>query len=127
MPEFWGNSYSDARLTLSSQIKFLNITELEAENHYWRRIVDGLPTGQLSFLLRAGSDTLPNANELVEIQDPGLIPLQALSETTDHNWTHSIHVSRSPGTGKIHVEARLRPTEPGQVAWEGYSEHPDLC
>ena len=44
--------------------KFLHITELEAENHFWRRIMDGLPSGHLSFMLRAGSDTLPTPMNL---------------------------------------------------------------
>ena len=39
-------------------VRFLSIIELEAENHFWRKIMDGLPSGQLSFLLRAGSDIL---------------------------------------------------------------------
>ena len=44
---------------LTVQWKFLDITELEARNGVWNRIQAGLPAGQLSFLLRAGSDTLP--------------------------------------------------------------------
>ena len=44
-----------------------------------------------------------NTNELAEIWDPGLIPLQALSKTSDHNWTHSVSVSKSPDTGEIHM------------------------
>ena len=50
--------------SLCVQNKFLHITELEAENHFWRRIMDGLPSGQLSFMLRAGSDTLPTPMNL---------------------------------------------------------------
>ena len=44
---------------LTVQNKFKDICQLEAENHVWNRIQHGLPAGQLSFLLRAGSDTLP--------------------------------------------------------------------
>ena len=44
---------------LTVQRKFLDITELEACNGVWNRIQAGLPASQLSFLLRAGSDTLP--------------------------------------------------------------------
>jgi len=44
---------------LSVQRKFLAIAELEVQNKVWGRIQAGLPTGQLSFLVRAGSDTLP--------------------------------------------------------------------
>lgn len=32
---------------------------LEEENRVWNRITDSLPPGQLSFILRAASDTLP--------------------------------------------------------------------
>ena len=59
--------YRESRVTscdtklaqLTVQNKFLSVTQLEAVNHVWRRIMDGLPAGQLSFLLRAGTDTLP--------------------------------------------------------------------
>ena len=44
---------------LSVQDKFLEISQLEKDNRVWNRIQRGLPAGQLSFLLRAGSDTLP--------------------------------------------------------------------
>ena len=44
---------------LTVQNKFKDICQLEAENHMWNWIQHGLPAGQLSFLLRAGSDTLP--------------------------------------------------------------------
>ena len=59
--------YRESRVTscdtklaqLTVQNKFLSVTQLEAVNHVWRRIMDGLPAGQLSFLLTAGTDTLP--------------------------------------------------------------------
>ena len=44
---------------LSVQNKFLDVSRLEHSNRVWNRIMAGLPAGQLSFLLRAGSDTLP--------------------------------------------------------------------
>ena len=34
-------------------------SELEDDGGNWRRILKGLPIGQLSFILRAASDTLP--------------------------------------------------------------------
>ena len=49
---------------LQVQGKFTAITHLEEEASLWRRIMDGLPKGQLSFLLRAGSDTLPSPMNL---------------------------------------------------------------
>ena len=51
----WGNKL----MSLSVQGKLDQICQLEAQNKVWNRIIDGLPAGQLSFLLRAGSDTLP--------------------------------------------------------------------
>ena len=44
---------------MTVQCKFTAITELESQNNVWKRIQKGMPAGQLSFLLRAGSDTLP--------------------------------------------------------------------
>ena len=52
-------TWNDKLNQLTVQRKFLAITELEAINKVWGRIQTGLPAGQLSFLLRAGSDTLP--------------------------------------------------------------------
>ena len=50
--------------SLQVQKKFSDCTELEAETKVWKRIVDGLPAGQLSFILRCGSDTLPTPTNL---------------------------------------------------------------
>ena len=44
---------------LSVQSKFLDACDLEKSNRVWSRILDGLPSKQLSFILRASSDTLP--------------------------------------------------------------------
>ena len=52
-------TWNDKLSQFSVQRKFLEVTELEAKNCVWKRILHGLPAGQLSFLLRAGSDTLP--------------------------------------------------------------------
>ena len=50
----------DAQLErLKVQSKFQDIIALESDCPSWNRIISGLPSGQLSFLLRAGSDTLP--------------------------------------------------------------------
>ena len=45
--------------SLQVQSKFCDIVKLEQDNHVWNRIITGLPSGQLSFILRAGSDCLP--------------------------------------------------------------------
>ena len=44
---------------LSVQSKALEVIELEKANNVWKRVQQGLPAGQLSFLLRAGTGTLP--------------------------------------------------------------------
>ena len=44
---------------LSVQSKLLDACDLEKSNRVWSRILDGLPAKQLSFILRASSDTLP--------------------------------------------------------------------
>ena len=50
---------------LKVQSKFKEITILESECHSWKKMVQsGLPHGQLSFLLRAGSDSLPHPANL---------------------------------------------------------------
>ena len=49
---------------LSVQCKFADSAELEASCRTWNRLLSGLHPGQLSFLLRAASDTLPTAMNL---------------------------------------------------------------
>ena len=50
----------DEKLTgLSVQCKFMSMCELEGDNRVWHRIMQHLPAGQLSFILREASDTLP--------------------------------------------------------------------
>ena len=39
--------------------KMLSVTQLEDDNQVWKRVLQGLPAGQLIFLLRAGTDALP--------------------------------------------------------------------
>ena len=50
--EKWNSSLEK----LSVQRKFRDVCSLERENRVWNRIMDGLPPGQLSFILRAASD-----------------------------------------------------------------------
>ena len=45
--------------SLEVQSKFSQVIKLEESTKLWGRIMDGLPRGQLPFLLKAGSDTLP--------------------------------------------------------------------
>ena len=49
---------------LQVQSKFEDIIALEGTSHVWNRMLMGLPVGQLSFLLRAGSDCLPTPMNL---------------------------------------------------------------
>ena len=44
---------------LQVQSKFKDVVALEPESRTWNRLLTGLPAGQLSFLLRAGTDCLP--------------------------------------------------------------------
>ena len=41
------------------QKKFGEVCKLEKENRVWNRIREGLPVGQLSFILKAALNTLP--------------------------------------------------------------------
>ena len=50
---------------LTVQNKFADICLLEENNHVWNRILQGLPSGQLSFMIRAASDTWPTPLNLV--------------------------------------------------------------
>ena len=47
--------WNDKLSELTVQSKFTDITELKSQNNVWKRIQKGMPAGQLSFLLRAGS------------------------------------------------------------------------
>ena len=50
--------------TLSVQCKFADSAELETSCRTWNRLLSSMHPGQLSFLLRAASDTLPTAMNL---------------------------------------------------------------
>ena len=58
------NKWNNKLESLQVQRKFIDIINLEDDTKLWNCIVDGLPKGQLSFLLRAGSDTLPTPMNL---------------------------------------------------------------
>ena len=49
---------------LQVQNSLLEILPLEHEDNLWKRIITGLPSGQLSFVLRACSETLPSPSTL---------------------------------------------------------------
>ena len=51
---------------LQVQNSLLEILPLEHENNLWKRIITGLPSGQLSFVLRACSETLPSPSTLAQ-------------------------------------------------------------
>ena len=50
--------------SLCVQNKIFIIIEPEAKNYFWRLIMDGMPSGQLSFMVKAESDTLPTPPNL---------------------------------------------------------------
>ena len=64
------NSHLD---TLSIQSKFKDVVALEPTCRVWNRIISSLPSGQLSFMLRASADCLPtplNLRRWKYITDP---------------------------------------------------------
>lgn len=78
------NSHLD---TLSVQSKFKDIIALEPNCGVWNRIISGLPSGQLSFILRAGADCLPtplNLRRWKYITDPKCKLCSSPTPTTLH-------------------------------------------
>ena len=57
--------WDDHLSKLTVQNKFSDACKLESDNKVWTRIQQGLPSGQLSFILRAASDTLPTPMNLL--------------------------------------------------------------
>ena len=53
--EYWNSTLT----SLEVQSKFKGIVLLEPQSQTWNRLQAGLPAGQLSFLIRAGTDCLP--------------------------------------------------------------------
>ena len=82
--QHWNNHLSQ----LQVQRKFSDIVSLGKENKTWKKIMNnGLTSGQLSFLLKAGSDTLPTPMNLrrMRIQCDSRCPLcKAPRPTTAH-------------------------------------------
>jgi len=75
--------------TLQVQKKVADVVELEKEHHSWRKIMrNGLTIGQLSFLLKAGSDTLPTLLNLrrMRIQHGSKCPL------CNSAWPNTAHI-----------------------------------
>ena len=73
--------------TLSVQSQFKDIVILEGDCKIWSRIQSGLPAGQLSFLLKAGTDCLPTPLNLCrwKIQTDPKCPLCSWPQpTTKH-------------------------------------------
>ena len=83
---FW-----DSRLeSLTVQNKLLDIVSLEQKCPLWRRLMCGLPEKQLSFLLRAGCDTLPTPMNLARwniIVSPVCSLCSSSQPTTKHILT----------------------------------------
>ncbi len=55
---FYCSQLNDKLDSLTVQRKFNDTVELVAKNRVWNRIITRLPSGQLSFLLRVGTDYL---------------------------------------------------------------------
>ena len=56
--------WDDHLSKLTVQNNCFDACKLEQDNKVWARIQQGLPSGQLSFILRAASDTLPTPMNL---------------------------------------------------------------
>ena len=74
--------------TLSVQSKFKGSVELEESCKTWNRLLSGFHPGQLSFLLRAASDTLPTAVNLQRWS----IQCEAKCSLCDSHRTTTAHV-----------------------------------
>jgi len=84
--EHWNSSFEP----LTVQNKFLDIVTLEQACPLWKRLMIGLPEKQLSFLLRAGCDTLPTPLNLSRwniITNPKCTLCHAPQPTTNHILT----------------------------------------
>ena len=79
----------DNRLqSLTVQCKLSGSIKLEHECKLWKRIVDGLPAGHLSFILRSGSDTLPTPMNLLRWN----IQLSSKCHLCDHPQATTAHI-----------------------------------
>ena len=91
MANLQDNHWNQHLGTLSVQNKFSNIVSLESAESVWSKLMRvGIPQGQLSFLLKAGSDTLPTAINLkrMKIQCDCIQSLQALPEPETNYISH---------------------------------------
>ena len=82
--DYWESKFE----TLAVQNKLLDIVTLEQACPLWKRLIYGLPEKQLSFLLRAGCDTLPtpmNPARWNIITSPKCALFLATQPTTNHN------------------------------------------
>ena len=92
--------WDDHLNTLQVQKKFSDIVALEKENRSWKKIMNnGLTSGQLSFLLRAGSDTLPTPMNLrrMRIQHDSRCPLCKAPRPTTAHILNGCHVALNQG------------------------------
>ena len=85
--------------TLTVQRKVLEVAELESSNQVWKRIMAGLPAGQFSLLLRAGTDTLPTPLNLKRWRyrtDPSC-PLFGHKQPTVHHILSNCQIALEQG------------------------------
>ena len=83
--EHWDSHLS----TLSVQNKFSESVLLEQECQVWKRIMEGLPAGQLSFILCAASDTLPTPLKSLTMENSMWCQVPLMWEHLANNCTHS--------------------------------------
>ena len=87
--------------TLQVQRKFSDIVALERESRSWKKIMNnGLTSGQLSFLLKAGSDTLPTPMNLLRmrIQHDSRCPLCKAPRPTTAHILNGCHIALNRDT-----------------------------
>ncbi len=121
----WREGLWNSKLdNLTVQNKFSDITELESQNWVWNCIRDGLPVGLLSFLLHAGSDSLPTPMNLRrwKIKHDAKCPLCDSPWCTTHHIPNGCPVALSQGRFtwrhdcalKTLASALVRRIEPGE-------------
>jgi len=97
----------DAQLDgLQVQSKFKDIVMLESDCLVWNRIISGLPSKQMSFVLCAGSDTLPcNATKFGLMENSIKSPLPPMWLTKPNYPPYLEQLCFCSQPGKIYLEA----------------------
>ena len=102
----WTNSetqkWDDHLSKLTVQNKFSDACKLEQDNKVWAKIQQGLPSGQLSFILRAASDIIPTPMNLTCWRCKS-DPKCPLCDPPGHNLAYTNCVPLYPLTRSLHL------------------------